>query len=188
VSTAGEATRSSLATLRTGPAYRCRSFRSVVPIAFRRTSPTLCVERDAALEELGASAGDVLPRLHAYLASRNASPSGLPFMRFEGLAQKFTVTIGFPIGPDVAGEDEIEVRDLPGGDAVTALFTGAPAGLPAAWDAVISYADRHGRRHAGAWGGIGGWQVYLNDPAVVGQANAQTRLYLPLPTSRRAST
>ena len=142
--------------------------------------PALVIERQAALEELAANVGDVLPRVQAHLAGHDAAPSGLPFMRFLDLTQKFTVTIGFPIDSNIEAEGDIERRQLPGGKAVTALFTGPPSGLVAAWDAVIDYADAQGYRRTSPWGGVGGWQVYLNDPAVVGAANAQTRLYLPL--------
>lgn len=142
--------------------------------------PALVIKREATLEELAANIGDVLPQVLSHLTGCGAAPSGLPFMRFHDLTQKFTVTIGFPIDSDIEVERDIERQELPGGKAVTALYTGPPAGLAAAWDAVINYAEAEGYRRIGTWGGVGGWQVYLNDPAVVGVANAQTRLYLPL--------
>ncbi len=142
--------------------------------------PALVIEREAALEELAPTVGDVLPRVRAHLAGHGAAPSGMPFMRFLDLTQRFTVAIGFPIDSDIEAEGDIERRELPGGKAVTALFTGPPDAVTGAWDALIAYADRQGYRRSGPWGGVGGWQVYLNDPAVVGEANSQTRLYLPL--------
>jgi effector-binding domain-containing protein len=142
--------------------------------------PTLVIEREAALEELGANVGDALTKVGAHLAARGAVPSGRPFMRFDDLKQKFTVTIGFPVDSDVEADGEVERRKLPGGKVLKALYIGPPGGLPAAWDTVIAYADVQGHRRASSWGGIGGWQVYLNDPKVVGAANSQTRLYLPI--------
>ncbi len=142
--------------------------------------PALAIERESALQGLAANVGDVLPRVSAHLSANGTAPSGMPFMRFLDLAQKFTVSIGFPIDSDVAAAGDIEKCELPGGKAVTALFTGPPGEVARAWNVVIAYADSQGSRRTGPWGGIGGWCVYLNDPAVVGAENAQTRLYLPL--------
>lgn len=47
--------------------------------------------------------------------------------------------------------------------------------------AVFAYAEEHGYTRGNDWKGTGGWDVYVNDPAVVGADKAQTRLYLPVP-------
>lgn len=141
----------------------------------------LVVERESSPQDLGSNLADILPRVHAYITERGHEPAGAPFMRYLDMTDRFLMDAGLPIDARMEGEGDIELRELPGGKAITALFTGQPYRVGVAWSAVFAYAEEHGYTRGNDWKGTGGWDVYVNDPAVVGADKAQTRLYLPVP-------
>lgn len=152
-------------------------------LEFVELSPqlVLVVERESSPQDLGSNLADILPRVHAYITQQGQEPAGAPFMRYLDMTDRFLMDAGLPIAARIDGEGDIELRELPGGTAVTALFTGPSYGVGAAWSAVFAYAEKHGYKRGSEWKGMGGWDVYVNDPAVVGADKAQTRLYLPVP-------
>jgi effector-binding domain-containing protein len=141
----------------------------------------LVIERESSPQDLGKHLADILPKVHAYITAHGQQPSGRPFMRYLDMTDRFVIAAGFPIDTQLEGAGDIELRELPGGRALTAQFTGQPNMVGAAWTAVFAFAEAHGYERGSEWNGMGGWDVYVNDPEVVGAANAQTRLYLPLP-------
>ena len=141
----------------------------------------LVVERESSPQDLGPNLANILPRVHAYITEHRQEPAGQPFMRYLDMTDRFLIDAGLPIDTQIAGEGDIKLRELPGGKAITALFTGQSHLVGAAWSAVFAYADDHGYKRGSEWKGAGGWDVYVNDPEVVGADNAQTRLYLPVP-------
>ena len=147
----------------------------------------LVVQTDSAPQNLGAVLGDILPRIRTFVAQQGGQIDGRPFMRYLDMTDRFSIDAGFPVDSAMTGQGDIELRELPGGPAITALFTGPPHMVGAAWSAVTEYAQEQGLANDDGWVGVegwigkGGWDVYVNDPEVVGIENAQTRLYLPLP-------
>ena len=141
----------------------------------------LVVQRESSPQDLGSNLADILPRVSAYITQQGHEPAGEPFMRYLNMTDRFLIDAGLPINTRIEGEGDIELRVLPGGKAITALFTGQPHRGGRAWTAVAAYAEEHGYERGSEWLGKGGWDVYVNDPAVVGAENAQTRLYLPVP-------
>lgn len=86
----------------------------------------LVVERESSPQDLGSNLADILPRVHAYITERGHEPAGTPFMRYLDMTDRFLMDAGLPIDARMEGEGDIELRELPGEKAITALFTGQP--------------------------------------------------------------
>lgn len=142
--------------------------------------PVLVVRAETAPQGLGDLIADVLPRVRAYIESHGIEPSGPAFMRYLDMTNQFAIEAGWPVAAPIEGKGDIEQSELPGGKAITALFTGPPGMVGIAWSAVSEYATANGYAPTDGWIGKGGYDVYVNDPAIVGIDNAQTRLYLPI--------
>ena len=141
----------------------------------------IAVQRESSPEDLGSNLGEILPRVRAYITGQGKQPAGRPFMRYLDMTDRFLIEAGLPVDMQMDGEGDIELRELPGGKTITALFTGPPHMIGQAWGALFKYADEQGYERGSGWQGAGGWDVYVNDPASVGPDNAQTRLYFPIP-------
>ena len=142
-----------------------------------KPQPVIVIETDVAPPALGEALARILPTVHGFASAHDTPVTGMPFMRYLAMTDRFRIEAGMPVAEPVAGEGEIECRQLPGGRAATTLFVGPYDRVGEAWDAIYAWCDARGieRRY-------GGWDVYENDPAEAGDPSGyRTRLYLPLP-------
>lgn len=147
-----------------------------IEVVTLRPQPVLVMEDEVAPAELGAALGRMLPMVHGYADQLGAVVSGMPFMRYVDMTDKFRIQAGVPVAEPVAGSAEIKADELPGGKAATTVFLGPYHEVAAAWDAVNAW-----RSERGMAGGFGGWDVYENDPSEVSDPRElRTRIYQPL--------
>ena len=122
---------------------------------------------------------------HAYgavaaaLAERGAAPAGPAIGWYHTMpAETCTVSAGFavdglPVGP--LGDD-VEVTELPGGPALTAVHRGSYDSLGGGWQELMSELGSRGAAPRGDF-----WEEYLTDPTTVADpSEIETRLVLPL--------
>lgn len=142
-----------------------------------KPQPVLVIEEDVAPEALGEALARILPAVHGYVRSQGVQMSGMPFMRYLEMTDRFRIAAGVPVPEAMPGSGEIESSELPGGRAATTVFLGPYQGVGEAWDALYAWCDERGIERR-----FGGWDIYENDPSQVkNPAELRTRLYLPLP-------
>ncbi len=135
----------------------------------------LTVQRESSPQDLGSHLADVLPRVYQYILAQGQQPSGRPFMRYLEMTDKFLIDAGMAVIKPLDGQDDIKPGELPGGVALTTLFTGEVHLVGIAWEAIFAFAREEGLEKRAA-----GWDEYVNDPASVSPKQVQTRLYLPV--------
>lgn len=141
-----------------------------------KPQPVLVMEDEVAPEELGAALGRMLPAVHGYVSQQGAVITGMPFMRYLEMADKFRIQAGMPVAESIPGTDDIKADELPGGKAATTVFLGPYHEVGAAWDAINAWREERGMDI-----GFGGWDIYENDPSEVSDPKEiRTRLYQPL--------
>ena len=150
----------------------------------------ITLQAECSAEDLGKTASDLLPKVMKHVAKKGAAPLGPPYMRFLDFTDHFMIEVGVPIDPGWDDDGDFKVKERPGGKAITGLYHGGSdvglhhgmsTGLPAAWNLLFQYAwDEVDYHKDTAWPGVGGWQVWLNDPEEVGPENAEVQLVLPI--------
>ena len=147
-----------------------------IEVVTLKPQPVLVMEDEVAPEELGAALARMLPQVHGYAEQLGAVVSGMPFMRYLNMSDRFHIQAGIPVAEPTAGTDEIKADELPGGKAATTVFFGPYHEVGAAWDAIDAW-----RRERDLESGFGGWDVYENDPSEVSDPKElRTRIYQPL--------
>lgn len=138
--------------------------------------PVLVMEDQVAPDELGAALGRMLPQVHAHATQQGAVITGMPFLRYLAMNERFHIQAGMPTAEPAEGNDGISVDELPGGKAATTVFLGPYHEVGAAWDAINAW--RQERNLAIT---MGGWDIYENDPSEVSDPRElRTRIYQPL--------
>ena len=147
-----------------------------IEVVTLKPQPVLVMEEEVAVEDLGAALGRMLPIVHGYASQQGAVITGMPFMRYLAMSDRFHIQAGMPVAEPVAGSNDVKADTLPGGKAATTVFLGPYDKVGAAWDAINAWREERGMDV-----GFGGWDIYENDPSEVSDPKEiRTRLYQPL--------
>lgn len=111
--------------------------------------------------DIAASVGGGLQNLYEFAAAANVAPSGPPQLAYPGPVTDgdFELDLYLPVAGEVAGQDPVDVVDLPGGPAARTLHQGAYDKIPAAYEAVFTWVHEHGHTPSGP-----PRELYLNGP------------------------
>jgi effector-binding domain-containing protein len=89
--------------------------------------------------------------------------------------QDLDVEIGFPVTKPLAGKDDIQASEVPGGKLGYALHTGRYGDIAPAYDALTQFVKEQGYEPTGV-----SYEFYLNDPEETPQEKLQTQIVFPL--------
>jgi len=89
---------------------------------------------------------DRLPPLIGSLAGHGIVPAGAPFFRYRVLhpGLRFTVEAGVPVEGGFTPDQPAFLGEIPAGKYVLETYVGAPGGLAAATEAVLTWGAREG--------------------------------------------
>ena len=147
-----------------------------IEVVTLKPQPVLVMEDEVGPEALGAALARMLPMVHGYASKQGAVVTGMPFMRYLAMTDRFHIQAGIPVAEPTQGTEEIKPAELPGGKAATTVFLGPYHEVGTAWDAINAW-----RQERGLEIGFGGWDVYENDPSeVTDPSELRTRIYQPL--------
>ena len=147
-----------------------------IEVVTLKPQPVLVMEQEVAPDELGKVLGRMLPEVHGYVSQHGAVITGMPFLRYLAMTDRFHIQAGMPVAEPTAGTDEIKSDELPGGKAATTVFLGPYHDVGDAWDAINIWREERGLPNT-----FGGWDIYENDPSEVSDpSELRTRLYQPL--------
>ncbi len=141
-----------------------------IEVVTLKPQPVLVMEEEVAPEELGAALARMLPTVHGYASQQGAVITGMPFMRYLSMSDKFLIQAGMPVAEPVTGTDDI---------------MGPYHQVGEAWDAINAWREERGMDST-----FGGWDIYENDPSEVSDPKElRTRLKADeLPGGKAATT
>ena len=142
--------------------------------------PVLGVEAQIAPPQLGEALGQILPKVFQYIHEQGQEMAGRPFLRYLNMGDQFHIDAGIPTVQPVSGKGDILSKTLPGGRSATTLHLGSYETVGEAWNALFAWCDEQNLLTGMGGPGMGGWDVYENDPTEVSPEEVKTRLYYPL--------
>jgi len=122
--------------------------------------PALVIRRRIAPAQVGATLGELLPRVFAHAQREGLAFTGQPFTRYVATGVGLvTIEAGMPIATAGTSAGEIEAVELPGGSAAVAIHRGPYDRLRDTHAAIERWLDANGLEAGGA-----PWEVYVTDP------------------------
>ncbi len=144
-----------------------------IEIVDAEPQPALVIEARCGLGEFSEVLASCFGRVFQHIAVAGGEPHGMPFMRYLEMGDDwFRIQAGLPT--NVAGAQDIQAIELPGGKLATILFLGPYDQVGEAWDVLHTWAQGRNLDL------MGGWDLYENDPDTVSDpSELRTRIYLP---------
>lgn len=122
--------------------------------------PTVSIRVQCHAAEIGATLGEILPEVWAYLRKLNIYPSGPPFTRYHGFKDnQVDLEGGMPVADSLSGAGRVSPGELPGGTVVSTIHMGPYEKLPEAHDALHLWMREQQKEAAGPQ-----WEYYWTDP------------------------
>ena len=127
--------------------------------------------------EIAETLGRVLGATFGHATQNGITMTGPPVCRYLNWGPGMvTLQAGVPVVPGAKGTEDIEVVEIPGGEAAVTVHTGPYDGLGSAHAAIEAYLHEHGLRAAGP-----PIEIYVTDPGEVPDpADWKTRIIWPL--------
>jgi effector-binding domain-containing protein len=152
---------------------------SLLSTTLRTLQPqhALIIRSRIARNEIAATIGQSLGRIVPYALGAGATLAGRPFARYPEFGPGLlTIEVGMPVTKCVAGKDDIEAFDLPGGRCAIGLHGGPYTQLAGSFAALERWIASQSLTVSGP-----AWEVYVNDPAEFpDEADWRTEIYLPV--------
>jgi effector-binding domain-containing protein len=138
--------------------------------------PTLSIRARTPITNLPSLLGESYDKIAGYLTELDEEPAGAPFAAYYNMdLQDLDVEIGFPVAKSLAGKDDIQANEVPGGKLGYALHTGRYGDIAPAYDALTQFVKEQGYEPTGV-----SYEFYLNDPEETPQERLQTQIIFPL--------
>ena len=140
------------------------------------TQPTLAIRTRVSVQDLPQTLGEAYGAIAQYLGELGEQPAGPPFAAYHNMdMQNLDVAIGFPVSRKLAGRDDIQAGEIPGGKAATCLYVGPYAEIEPAYTALSEWMKDNGYKATGV-----AYEMYLNDPEETPPQELQTQIVFPL--------
>lgn len=148
-----------------------------------KSQPMLYVTRSASMapEEISAVVQEASVAIGAFIGRTEITPAGPPlavYRDWDSAAGKMKIDIGFPVtAPDAAKADgEVKSGETPAGKALKTIHRGRYAMLRDTYRALEAHMEEAGLAMPPL-----AWEVYINDPDKVPEAELLTEIYMPVP-------
>jgi effector-binding domain-containing protein len=138
--------------------------------------PTLSIRTRTSVEALPQVMGQTYGKIAQYLGSLGEQPAGPPFAAYYNMdMEDLDVEIGFPVSREIAGRDDIQAGQLPGGRVATCLHVGPYGEIADAYNALSEWIEAEGYEASGI-----SYEMYLNDPSQTPPEALMTQIVFPL--------
>lgn len=135
------------------------------------------VRREVPVTELQPYFAEVLPRVMIWLSEQGIPPASMPMAMWHHMDRETGVAdvqAGCFVAEAVAGEGEIAPASTPGGELLHIVHVGSYLEMGRSWMQIYAKAAEL-KRETGP-----GWEIYVDDPSEVAEAELRTEIYLPL--------
>ena len=137
---------------------------------------TLSICARTPIDGLPQLLGESYGKIAGYLAELGEQPTGAPFAAYYNIdMQDLDVEIGFPVSNALAGKDDIQASEVPGGNLAFAMHIGPYSEIGPAYEVLTQFVKEQGYEPTGT-----SFEFYLNDPETTPQDQLQTRIVFPL--------
>jgi effector-binding domain-containing protein len=118
------------------------------------------------------------------IADLGGTPAGPIYARYHEFGpERADIEFGIPVAAPVANlrplaecePGEVGAGELPGGPAAITVHIGAYPKLGAAYERLREWMAAHGHEP-----GVGPWEIYINDPTEVAEADLRTEVIWPV--------
>jgi effector-binding domain-containing protein len=142
----------------------------------RPKTHTLSIRTRAAVQDLPKVLGESFGAIGRHLGALGEPPAGPPFAAYYNEdMQDLDLEIGFPVGKTLEGEGSIQAGEIPEGTFASYLHIGPYKEVEPAYKAVMDWIEAEGAEATGVC-----YELYLNDPGEVSEAELQTQVLFPL--------
>ena len=136
--------------------------------------PTLSIRTRTRVQDLPQVLGTGYGAIAQYLGELQEEPAGPPFaIYYTADMQNPDIEVGFPVGRRLAGRDDIQASEIPGGKVATCLHTGPYSELEPAYNALSQWIKDNGYEATGV-----ACEMYLNDPDQTPPQELRTQIAL----------
>jgi effector-binding domain-containing protein len=144
-----------------------------------RPQPIATIRTTSATATIGATLGQILPEVFAYVVAQGQQPAGPPFTRYlDDSGETIELEAGIPVAAPIAGNGRVQAGALPGGPVATIWHVGPYDTLTATYDVLAAWMAAEGRARGGPF-----WEVYWTNPQEVPDpAEWKTEIVCPLRT------
>jgi effector-binding domain-containing protein len=140
------------------------------------TRPTLSVHFRSPVEDLPQHFAVAYTTLGTYLESIGESFDAVPYAAYHNMDMKnLDVEAGLPVARALPGNDEVIAGTIPGGKFAVCHYAGPYSGLPAAFEALMTFMNEHGYTMTGP-----SYEWYLDDPATTPVEKLRTDAAVPV--------
>ena len=103
-------------------------------------------------------------------------PAGPPYIAYYNMdMQNLDIEAGFPVNEPLEGKGEIQSGMIPGGKAVSTVYSGPYSGLDLAYEALLAFMREQGLQATGV-----AYEFYIDDPAMTPPELMKTEIVYPL--------
>lgn len=132
-----------------------------IQIIKRKMVKTLVIRKTCAIENLPKITLEAYTKIRKYMGKMGAMSAGVPYVAYLNQDMKnMKVEIGIPIAMYVPNMEEIVMSEIPEGEYVRAIYTGAYVGLKEAYNLMNEYMNVHNIS-----GEMRVYESYMNEPA-----------------------
>ena len=141
----------------------------------RPKTHTLSIRTRTAVQDLPRVLGESYGAIGQYMGEAGVPPAGPPFAAyFNEDMQNLDIEIGFPVASQIDGKGEIRAGEIPAGTFAACLHIGPYKDVEPAYTALMDWIEAEGAEATGVY------ELYLNDPGEVSEAELQTQVLFPL--------
>jgi len=144
----------------------------------RQTSEqaTAAIKMTRPLASIGGAMGEAFPKIYHAVVSSGVEPAGMPLARYYDMdPEATTFECAIPVPVPFTASGEVSPSSVGGGDAAFVLHVGPYGSIGETWGALMAWVAQQGRTPAGP-----PWEIYIDDPQEVAEAELKTELYVPL--------
>ena len=146
--------------------------------AFRQTTEqhTAAITMTRPLTQIGPAMAEAYPKIYHAITSAGLQPAGMPLARyFEMDESSTTFECAIPVPEPIAATSEVKPGSIGGGEVACTVHVGPYRKVGETWAALTAWVTEQGRAPAGP-----GWEVYVDDPNEVPEAELRTEVCVPV--------
>ncbi len=142
----------------------------------RPAQPVLSIRTVTTVGGLPRVLGDIYGAVARRLGTLREYPAGPPFAAYYNMdMEALDVEGGFPVSRTLAGEGDVEGREIPAGLAATCVHVGPYATMQETYEELTAWMESEGLEPTGIV-----YEFYLNDPSSTPPEELETEIVFPL--------
>ncbi len=137
---------------------------------------TAAIKMTRPISQIGPAMGEAFPKIYHAVVSSGVEPAGMPLARYFDFGEKATTfECAIPVPGPFTASGEVQSSSVGGGEAAFAVHVGPYKKIGETWGALMAWVAQQGRTPAGPT-----FEIYIDDPGEVAEAELKTELYVPL--------